>query len=1177
MNIHQMVITGSFDASGYPLPDAAIHTSLTAESRQQCLDAIAPLLATSDSNAIKGSGGPRLILLPPTESLRLLAMAYYDLDGEGHPKLSHLHLLAVGDSLTTTSVSELPAAPQESPENALHPEEDLSSLHSDLFGFLEPSPPESASSSGEDLFGFLQDPDSSDSGSSGGGSSDEVRFQNVGTDSDAGMASGDAESSSRSESVLGIGVAGLEPHFSGDSDDFDLSLPLPDAPSDSSSQDVTIPESVVSSTDSSADGLFAPSEEDLPEIQVAIPSDTSKPTASPKPRGSGPKNVVARAIRLAEEREHPSDPLSVADFERWSRPFVEGEEDEEDGSSEFDHLVLTGRGIRKRSPDEATESFDRPEDEPEDVVQADSQESSIARETVAKAAAGVAATGITDTARDLLRGLVPETDGTSEAEEFAETLKTDTRELEERESEEPRAVEAQSEPKGISQQEEDLIVVVRGQGGHRSRDRDLEWDPAVALRLLRAHNWQDTDQSLTSYESLPQFLGSETPAIADDVFRNFLICDGEDPLFDDPGDIIPDRWRAMEPYVRRQYFEAILTRILRVYTERTVTGGTNPEPPTLGVVVEPAIASLFFYGVVRLLPKSPIRQSITFSTMEPTTLQLAAGSILGGNCRLLAFWSRDLTLLRKTLAERLNAEKNRGVGFSMVDTLSSQPPSIEKPSVYVESQVRRLCEQGWAALLPRISGIEPMAPTTLSLLETAMLVERAVSSLLNRGQFPNDQWRQSPQAMGRFRKELIRRLQGSTDPALTFRTIVGGPSHLPTLELILAKEYPEELRSLVEYLIEQVPSERMLQVFRRPNVSNEDKIRMLVCHIHDHEGALPPGFEFLWEDWCHYATDRQPKPAALIMARVLRKLTPEDVGRLMKACPHGRLMGFGDSVMALYKQNRLHRHSVAAMWSTMDEGTFTRVLRQKGGDFIRTYPKEERGFGRRLEKLVLTIPQYPNEFSERLQWFLAGEHHMGEAYQTAVENWSLFVSQVQKVAKLQQPDSAPNQEARIRMLVSATRELARCADQAMDFPEIAADFTWSSKRDVTLRIASILLGNRPLFEKGPWEHDELAQWIDVQFRDHRWPSEAFRKGALIREKKKSAQGADSIRAPNSWMVTVGVVAVLLLVCGIGGYFIWSMVRPDEGYAYEGEEETVEEEESSTTSGYSRQNIDDVLE
>ncbi|MDO4557895.1 MAG: hypothetical protein Q4C47_02910, partial [Planctomycetia bacterium] len=1059
--------------------------------------------------------------------------------------LRRLHLLAVGRELErATLTGERPETSVTDHVAELPPEDDLPDFHRDLFGFLKESPGTATSPrSTEKEFDFLRESDFSESDSSSSGS---IRIPEA-----AEISTGSPE---RTDS-------GADTNFSVDSDDFDLSLPLPDAPSDGSSQEIPVPE--VSSSDSSEDGLFMPSEEDLPEIQMVDVPLEPQPVPRRKPRVSGPKNVVARALRLAEEREHPSDPLSVADFEKWSHASTE--DDDGDGIDEFDNLVLTGRGIRERSPEEKTELFDRPEEETEFTTPGNAPPGeAVARETVAKAASE-AETGITDTARDLLRGLVPEPDEEPEnTGMFSGTLTTDTGEPEP----EPENL------RPVPLDEEDLIVQVRGRGMRREEMEELEWDPAVALRLLRAHNWMDADQALTSYTSLPGFLGSETPAIADDVFRNFLICDGEDPLFDDPGDIIPDRWRGMDPQIRRQFFEVILTRFLRVYTEQTVANGSQPEPPTIGVVVEPAIAALFFYGVVRLIPEGPIRQSISFSTMEPTTIRLAATTSGDGICRMLAFWSRDTTELRKTLAERIRNMKNRET-FSIVDTLAAKPPVAGKPSVYVESQVRRLCEQGWAALLPRISGIEPMKPTTLSQLETAMLVERAVSSLLNRGLFPGDQWRRSPQAMGRFRKELLRRLENSPEPALAFRTIDGGPSHLLTLELIVAKEYPEGIRPFVEYLVERVPPDRMLQLFRRSSVSNDDKIRMLVRHIHDHEGTLPPGFEFLWEDWCRFATDRQPTPTALIMARVLRKLEPEDVGRLMKACPHGRLMGFGESVMALYRQNRLRRHSVAAMWMAMDESTFARVLRQKGCDFIRTYPKEEHGFGRRLEKLILTLPQYPEEFSERLQWLQAGQHYLGEDYQTAVESWSLFASLVQKVSRLQKPDAAPNQEARIRMLVSATHELARCADQAMDFPEINEDFAWTDKRDVMFRLASGLLGNHPLFEKGPWEHDELTQWIDVQFRDHRWPTETFRKGALVREKKKNVQAADTVQAPNSWIVTVACLAVILIVCGTGGYFIWSKIRPEEGYDYEDEyEEGTDGVVETTEGGLSRGSLSD---
>ncbi|MDO4557894.1 MAG: hypothetical protein Q4C47_02905, partial [Planctomycetia bacterium] len=83
MNIHQMVISGSFDASGYPLPDAVVVSSLTPESRQRCLEMIAPFLADSGTATVARAGGSRLILPPQTDEMRLLAMAYYESDETG--------------------------------------------------------------------------------------------------------------------------------------------------------------------------------------------------------------------------------------------------------------------------------------------------------------------------------------------------------------------------------------------------------------------------------------------------------------------------------------------------------------------------------------------------------------------------------------------------------------------------------------------------------------------------------------------------------------------------------------------------------------------------------------------------------------------------------------------------------------------------------------------------------------------------------------------------------------------------------------------------------------------------------------------------------------------------------------------------------------------------------------
>lgn len=1171
MIIHQIIIHGPFDRTGHPTSEAEILTTLAPESLQRCLDLAASSLVLHGDESFS-TQGTRLFFPPSTDELRLLGEATYeissptigsdDISTKDFPKKTHgvtqlqrVHLLAVGGGLE--EAAELPdeslllAPPSvETGSNVLAvPSEDLSSLHGDLFSDFAGS--STSKNSADDLFDFTPPKDAF--GSSTDFSDPDLGGNPALDGSDLGrnlVLDGDAflTDDLRFPDLVPTGAASAGGSSAecqptpavdsdhSDSDDFDLSGPQPRVFSNveegGSSAEIPVPEL----SDSSSDALFTPNEEDLP---LAAPFQDSESEISMEPkkklRVPGPQNVVARAMQLAAEREGQTGKLSpnleAADFERIVASRGAENSDEED---EFDHLVLTGHGIVEKSNTSAIDSFVEPSANSDGE---DAFESDVAQEM----------------SSTLERVISTEKDEVEAAEKVADEVENagnepsmDSYEL--LKEDEPISKGAPATP--ASEDEEELIVPDRAHLPVRPvTAEEIEWDPAVALRLFHSHNWFDASILKKNFSKLPQFLGKETPAIADEVFRNFLICDGDDPMFDDPGDIIPDRWRQMPPQMRRQYFEEFFTRFLRVYTDEK----QMPESPTIGLIAEPAIASLLFYGVCRLLPESPIRRTLSFSTLEPTTQALGAADEANVRCRLLSYWSSDITQLRQSLLQRLQSPGFVSQGrFSMIDTLASKPPQSKKISIYVESLVHRLCEQGWSSLLPRIQGMVPMHPQTLPQLETAMLVERAVSSLLNRGQFPNEQWRKSPQAMGRFRRELLRRLEQQANPEDCFRSIVGGTSHLPTLELIMAKEYPPELRAHVEYLISQVPSETMLQVFRRPNLPNEDKIVMLSRHIHDKNGALPPGFEFLWEDWANYAHDRNPQPTALIIARVLRRLEPEDIGPFMRACPHGRLQGFVESVLALYKQNRLNRHSVAAMWKAMSEATFVRLLRQEGCDFIRTYPKEEHGFGERLGRLILTIPQYPEEFTERLEWLLAGQHHLSEDYQAAVDNWSSFTSQVQKVAKLQKIDANQVQDGRIRMLISASRDMARCADQGMDFKEINQDFAWSNKRDVMYRIASQILDGKSLFEKGPWEHDELMLWIDVQFREHRWPTETFKKGSLIKEKTKILTGASKVETPGTSPVFMAIFLAILGLVTLGA--IYGLYTVYENYEYEEYEE-----------------------
>jgi len=87
-------------------------------------------------------------------------------------------------------------------------------------------------------------------------------------------------------------------------------------------------------------------------------------------------------------------------------------------------------------------------------------------------------------------------------------------------------------------------------------------------------------------------LDGRRPAIDERVVLNFLTAPTAGP-FDDPGGVIPARWRQKSPDERRDLFATLLAGFL--------DPDRSPSNALL-VVAEPGLAALVFFGILRLVP-----------------------------------------------------------------------------------------------------------------------------------------------------------------------------------------------------------------------------------------------------------------------------------------------------------------------------------------------------------------------------------------------------------------------------------------------------------------------------------------------------------------------------------------------------------------------------------------------
>jgi hypothetical protein len=631
------------------------------------------------------------------------------------------------------------------------------------------------------------------------------------------------------------------------------------------------------------------------------------------------------------------------------------------------------------------------------------------------------------------------------------------------------------------------------------------WSVLDCLKLWGAPCWIEHDSGelpsrLATVPSLAEFRGGREPAIDERVVQSFLTESGDALTFYDPAGIVPERWKALEPEVRGQWFAEVFSRLLR---------SEGRKRRAVLVVVEPAVAALMFYGILRMLPEGVREQTVSTFEGDP---ERAQGQLLGTWFAQPGSASALIGGLRWSGA--------------LVNTLAPAPPQASEQSQYASAMLRRLRESGWEAVDSGLEALTAAEVTDLDDLEPLTAVSRAIAAVLDQGAFPaNEAWTEWPLAMAYLRHELATRLGAMDDLGEGLKRVVGGPAHLTVLDLLTNPKIRGTRKAIV-HLLKELPPEKIIGLLRLSGVPDDDKITVLGLYIHGN-GNLPPGCEAFWEDWAA-AAEGPLRVGAVLMARVVAKLPPKDLKKFFRNAPIDGAVPFATNALKMYRQGKLKLESLTALFQAMDEATFMKVLRLHGVDLLKTYPANEPGLVERLVEVLYTLPKHPAEFRERMAFLLAAQHLLDEDHQKAVESWDACQQLIPKVASLQTPDPNTNPQMRITLLVSNCRDLAKAADLAMSLEAVDQRMTWPQKREALLRISQEVLGGNSLLSKGPWEHDAILDRIGIQFHQHRWPMEPLKKETPP-PKKEGKRRLVGPEAKSMAYVGRGLTVVVLLM------------------------------------------------
>lgn len=665
-------------------------------------------------------------------------------------------------------------------------------------------------------------------------------------------------------------------------------------------------------------------------------------------------------------------------------------------------------------------------------------------------------------------------------------------------------------------------------------DGGRPWSQLDCLKLWAAPGWVEEDSTyhpflLQPLASLEQMLAGHRPAIDDHVFLSFLSTPAGGS-FDDPAGAIPDRWRRMDAAERSGLF----TEAFRGFLEM---GTTRRE--SLLLVIEPSVAALVFYGILRLLPDGEIRTPISFSTFEPNADRVGA--------------SLAATAFCDPLKADLRGDAYRSRGFALNTFTERRSESRRPQAPYATTMVRRLLERGWEAVDWSLASLTAAGARTCEDLDALAAVESLVPALFDPSRTRLDEgWRRSPMATNYLRQALVQALSGLGDAAASLEPMIGRPAHLTILELLAIEPEIPAMRGVVAFLLERLPGERIADFLKLGGVSSDAKVDVLVRHVTSHK-QLPPGCDHLWNEspgrWPGSSASEPPevsdrrshpvppppptRPAGPLLPSVLARLDLDTLEAFYAQVASRHSGAFLTSLFFAWQNRQCARESLTRVVGAVDDQALLSLFRARGAAFFREYPEDEPALGAKLHEMVGALTKHPRQFSERLDVVLAGRHLLPDKDQDVVTAWSDCRRAILEVGRLQDQRSGVLRQRPVEELETPVRRMAEAARRAMPPDRMDDDLQGSQKQTCLRQIALGLLGGRALLPGGVWQHDALWQKIAWYFQHRAWPAAPLRK---MRPKSRSL-------GPR-WILLCATVAVAAIVLVIGVLSSMSRSRLD---------------------------------
>lgn len=455
----------------------------------------------------------------------------------------------------------------------------------------------------------------------------------------------------------------------------------------------------------------------------------------------------------------------------------------------------------------------------------------------------------------------------------------------------------------------------------------------------------DVDPPMIS--SLRELHSDSQPPVSDVTLLSFLTTPRGGAFEDAPdghaSSVIPTRWREKPPEERQKWFRGLLRATLELKLERQ---------ERVLLAVEPSVAALLFYGVLRLLPRGGWSGQLSFSTFEShidrPLATLSAFDFMDPNRNDIPspLYRTPGFVANTYLPRKEFVARNRDAKFAdfMIDEL-----------------IRRGCERV-DEILGDLEASETESPIQLETIANAH--QRLANSLAPPytidGEWPSE-------TLPYVRRVAARAVVKMNDEQT--RVVAGSLAGQRLLDLVGADVSEPASQEAVNALLRKLPRDEGVwnNILGLPNLNAEFKGRWLTALV-ERNGGHFPNCPALW------------KPAEIktggALHFTLQRLNAEQLKQALLSVPTTaipRFLALAGTSMAQDKQKR--RLLAEAIGELDDESLIGVVTSPEGRNpaLLNVIPWNDTAFYERLLQMGNELGQKPEGFGKRLEFLLIAQ------------------------------------------------------------------------------------------------------------------------------------------------------------------------------------------------------------